>query len=152
MIGCTTRLNTPGPDLAALPGVHALTDVTGFGLAGHALELARGARCELRIDWPRVPLLPGVREMAAAGVVTGASARKWFSFGLYVVLPAYFAAEDRALLTDPQTSGGLLVSCAPEAVHEVMAVFRRHGFDAAAEIGEVSVPAPAQAPRLQVRG
>ena len=152
MIGCTTRLNTPGPDLAALPGVHAMTDVTGFGLAGHALELARGARCDLHIDWPRVPLLHGVRELAASGLVTGASARNWASYGEEVVLPADFTAEDRALLTDPQTSGGLLVSCAPDAVDEVMAVFRRHGFDAAAEIGEVKAAAPADAARLQVRG
>jgi selenide,water dikinase len=141
MIDCTTRLNTPGPDLAALPGVHALTDVTGFGLAGHALELARGAGCELRIDWPRVPQLPGVRDLAAAGIVTGASARNWASYGREVALPEAFAAEDRALLTDPQTSGGLLVSCAPAAVAEVLAVFRRHGFESAAEIGEVAGPA-----------
>ena len=152
MIDCTTRLNTPGPDLAALPGVHALTDVTGFGLAGHALELARGAGCSLHIDWARVPQLAGVRALAAAGVVTGASARNWVSYGDEVALPAGFAAEDRALLTDPQTSGGLLVSCAPSAVGEVIAVFRRHGFEAAAEIGEVRAAAPAGAPRLQVLG
>ena len=148
MIDCTTRLNTPGPDLAALPGVHALTDVTGFGLAGHALELARGARCELWLDWPRVPLLPGVRTLAASGVVTGASARNWASYGDEVSLPAHFAAEDRALLSDPQTSGGLLVSCAPAALDDVMDVFRRHGFDAAAEIGEVGDPSAV--PRLHV--
>ncbi|MFN7197999.1 MAG: selenide, water dikinase SelD, partial [Hylemonella sp.] len=79
MIATTTRLNTPGPDLAALEGVHALTDVTGFGLAGHALELARGARCTVRLDWARVPLLPGVRALAAQGLVTGASGRNWAS-------------------------------------------------------------------------
>jgi selenide,water dikinase len=152
MIDCTTRLNTPGPDLAALPGVHALTDVTGFGLAGHALELARGAGCDLRIDWPRVPQLPGVRALAAAGLVTGASGRNWASYEDEVVLSDGFAAEDRALLTDPQTSGGLLVSCASSAVAEVLATFRRHGFDAAAEIGEVAAATGAGAPRLQVRG
>jgi selenide, water dikinase len=152
MIDCTTRLNTPGPDLAALPAVHALTDVTGFGLAGHALELARGAGCELRIDWPRVPQLPGVRELAAAGLVTGASARNWASYGDQIVLPAGFAAEDQALLTDPQTSGGLLVSCAAAAVDEVIAVFRRHGFEAAAEIGEVAGLAAGGAPGLRIGG
>ena len=152
MIGCTTRLNTPGPDLAALPGVHALTDVTGFGLAGHALELARGAGCELHIDWPRVPLLPGVRALAAAGLVTGASGRNWASYGEEIALPAGFADEDRALLTDPQTSGGLLASCTPDSVGEVLAVFRRHGFDAAAEIGDVRTATPAEGPRLRVRG
>ncbi len=137
MIETTTRLNTPGPDLAALDGVHALTDVTGFGLAGHALELARGAQATVRIDWARVPLLDGVRELAGQGFVTGASARNWDGYGVDVSLPAGFAAVDQALLTDPQTSGGLLVTCTAAAVPEVLAIFRRHGFDAAADIGEV---------------
>ncbi|HRZ01156.1 MAG TPA: selenide, water dikinase SelD [Burkholderiaceae bacterium] len=137
MIASTTKLNTPGPELAELPGVHALTDVTGFGLAGHALEMARGAGCEAVIDWARVPLLDGVRALAARGAVTGASGRNWAGYGAEVALPAGFAAEDQALLTDPQTSGGLLVACAPEAVAEVLAIFRRHGFDAAAAVGEM---------------
>lgn len=137
MIDSTTRLNTPGPDLAAIDGVHALSDVTGFGLAGHALELARGARRGLRIDWGRVPLLPGARELAQQGHTTGASTRNWTSYGADVRLPAGFAEVDRALLTDPQTSGGLLVSCAPSAVDRVLEVFRRHGFGAAAECGEI---------------
>ncbi|MFO1225818.1 selenide, water dikinase SelD [Roseateles sp.] len=137
MIATTTRLNTPGPELAALPGVHALTDVTGFGLAGHALELARAARATVAIDWARVPLLDGVRALADQGFITGASGRNWAGYGADVQLPEGFSATDRALLTDPQTSGGLLVSCDASAVDEVLAVFRRHGFDAAAEIGEV---------------
>ncbi|MBX3607674.1 MAG: selenide, water dikinase SelD [Piscinibacter sp.] len=137
MIASTTRLNTPGPDLAALPGVHALTDVTGFGLAGHALEMARGARCEVQIDWAAVPQLAGVRGLAAQGFVTGASGRNWAGYGADVVLPDGFAAEDRALLTDPQTSGGLLVACAPDSVDEVLGVFRVHGFEHAAVIGRV---------------
>ncbi len=138
MIATTTRLNTPGPDLAALPGVHAMTDVTGFGLAGHALEMARGARCRVELDWAAVPVLPGVRELAARGLVTGASGRNWAGYGAEVRLPDGFAAEDRALLTDPQTSGGLLVACAPQAVAEVQAVFARHGFEQAAVVGRVA--------------
>ncbi len=137
MIGATTRLNTPGPELAALDGVHALTDVTGFGLAGHALEIARGAQCTVRIDWPRVPLLPGVRALAADGFVTGASGRNWSGYGSHVRLPPGFAATDQALLTDPQTSGGLLVSCAPDSVAQVLEIFGRHGFEGAAECGAV---------------
>ena len=137
MIRNTTQLNTPGPDLAALPGVHALTDVTGFGLAGHALEMARGAGCEAQIDWPAVPLLAGVRALAARGFVTGASARNWEGYGADVRLGAGFAAEDQALLSDPQTSGGLLVSCDPSAVDAVLAVFRRHGFEQAAVVGRM---------------
>jgi selenide,water dikinase len=148
MIATTTRLNTPGPDLAALPGVHALTDVTGFGLAGHALELARGAHCTVVIDWARVPLLGGVRALAAQGLVTGASARNWASYGESVTLSADLSETDRALLTDPQTSGGLLVSCSAQAVPQVLDIFRRHGFEQAAEIGEVTAQAPG---RLLVR-
>ena len=138
MIAVTTQLNTPGPELAALAGVHALTDVTGFGLAGHALELARGAKCTVQIDWARVPLLDGVRALAAQGMITGASGRNWAAYGVEIKLPADFAAVDQALLSDPQTSGGLLVTCAPQAVESVLAIFRRHGFAAATEIGEIT--------------
>jgi selenide,water dikinase len=145
MIATTTRLNTPGPELAALDGVHALTDVTGFGLAGHALEMARGARATVRITWSKVPLLQGVRELAAQGMVTGASARNWAGYGADVVLPQGFAAQDQALLTDPQTSGGLLVACADSALEQVLAIFRRHGFEDAALVGEVgSAAGPAR--------
>jgi selenide,water dikinase len=142
MIASTTKLNTPGPDLAALPGVHALTDVTGFGLAGHALEIARGAGCEVRLRWADVPVFDGVRRLAAQGFVTGASGRNWAGYGAQVALPAGFAPEDQALLTDPQTSGGLLVSCDPAVVPQVLEVFRRHGFEAAAAVGEVRAGAP----------
>src|SRR5258705_364759 len=83
----TTQLNTPGPELAAMDGVHALTDVTGFGLAGHALELARGAKATVAIDWAHVPLLPEVRELAERGMVTGASGRNWAAYRLDVHLP-----------------------------------------------------------------
>jgi selenide,water dikinase len=136
MIATTTRLNTPGPELAALAGVHALTDVTGFGLAGHGLELARGADLSIEIEWSRVPLLQGVRELAQAGFVTGASGRNWAGYGADVALPQGFADADQALLSDPQTSGGLLVSCTPESVEQVLEVFRKHGFGQAAVIGQ----------------
>jgi selenide,water dikinase len=149
MIATTTRLNTPGPELAALDGVHALTDVTGFGLAGHALELARGAKLSLEIDWQQVPVLEGVRDLVQSGHVTGASGRNWAGYGSDVALPQNFAEEERALLTDPQTSGGLLVSCAPEALDEVLAIFHRHRFDGAAVIG--SAGPQGNAPRLVIR-
>ena len=143
MIDCTTRLNTPGPDLAAIDGVHALTDVTGFGLAGHGLELARGAKARVVIDWHQVPLLEGARALASQGFVTGASGRNWDSYGSEVLLPDGFAAEDAALLSDPQTSGGLLVSCKPQALPAVFATFARHGFADAAVIGRIEAGAPA---------
>jgi selenide,water dikinase len=137
MMAATTRLNTPGPALAAIDGVHAITDVTGFALAGHALELARGAGVTLQIDWPAVPLLPGVRELATRGIVTGASGRNWAAYGHEVALPADFSDTERALLTDPQTSGGLLVACAPDSLREVRSVFERQGFGEAAVVGRV---------------
>ncbi len=136
MIAVTTQLNTPGPELAALPGVHAMTDITGFGLAGHVLEIARGAKLDIVIDWARVPLLTGVRELAADGMVTGASGRNWEGYGAEVELIG-INAVDQALLSDPQTSGGLLVTCDAASVDEVLAVFKRHGFEAAAEVGEI---------------
>ena len=131
MIDTTTRLNTPGPDLARLDGLHAITDVTGFGLAGHALEMARGSGCRLEIDWSAVPILEGVRDLAAAGFVTGASGRNWASYGGQVSFLREMSALDRALICDPQTSGGLLVACASPSVPAVLDVFRAHGFDAA---------------------
>ncbi len=150
MIANTTQLNTPGPDLARLDGVHALTDITGFGLAGHVLEMARGSNTTVQIDMARVPLITGVRELAAQGMVTGASGRNWAAYGHEVRLGAGLQPVDQALLSDPQTSGGLLVACAPEAVAEVLAVFERHGFAEAAEVGEI-VAARADGVRLQVR-
>ncbi len=147
MIANTTLLNTPGPLLAELPGVHAITDVTGFGLAGHGLEMARGAGLTVAIDWPRVPLLPGVAELAAAGFITGASGRNWAGYGADVRLADGLPATAQSLVTDPQTSGGLLVACTPESVDGVLAVFRREGFAQAAVIGAVEA-GPA---RLDVR-
>lgn len=149
MIGATTQLNTPGPDLAALPGVHAMTDVTGFGLAGHTLEVARASGVDIRIDWQAVPLLPGVADLAAQGFVTGASQRNWDSYGADVELGACLPATAQALLTDPQTSGGLLVACAPDAVEAVLAAFTCHGFAEAAVVG-TALPRASAAIRLVV--
>ncbi|EPX85084.1 selenophosphate synthase [Rubellimicrobium thermophilum DSM 16684] len=142
MIASTTRLNRAGPELAAMTGVHAMTDVTGFGLAGHALEMARGAGLTLHLEWNAVPLLPGVRDLAAEGCVTGASGRNWAGYGAEVVLPAGFAPEDRALLTDPQTSGGLLVACEPAAAEAVLEAFRAHGLTEAAVVGRFAEGPP----------
>ncbi|MDH0864799.1 selenide, water dikinase SelD [Mitsuaria sp. GD03876] len=148
MLATTTKLNTPGPALAALDGVHALTDVTGFGLAGHALEIARGSGCSVEIDWGSVPLLDGVRALAAEGCVTGASGRNWAAYGAEVALGSGLPADTQALLSDPQTSGGLLVSCAPEAVDQVLGVFAQHGFGAAGVVGRVV--AGGEGPKLRV--
>lgn len=151
MLDSTTKLNTPGPKLAALEGVHAITDVTGFGLAGHTLEMARGAGLQAVIDWNTVPLLPGVRELAARGFVTGASGRNWAAHAPEVTLPNGFGDVELALLNDPQTSGGLLVACSADAVEAVMAVFRNQGFGQAAVIGEMVDLPEASAAQLVVR-
>ncbi|NGM44353.1 selenide, water dikinase SelD [Rhodobacter sp. SGA-6-6] len=145
MIETTTALNRPGPELARMPGVHAMTDVTGFGLAGHALEMARGSGCAVRLDLTSVPVLQGARGLVQGGFVTGASARNWDSYGAQV--EGVLSDEDRALLTDPQTSGGLLVSCAAEAAGAVLDCFRSHGFTQAAVIGRVEA---AERPALRV--
>ena len=135
LIDNTTQLNTPGIALSAQDGVHALTDVTGFGLAGHTLELARGAGLTAVIEWSAVPLLDDVAAMAGQGFVTGASGRNWAGYGADIELAASLPGTAQALLSDPQTSGGLLVSCAPEAVEAVLAIFRSEGFAHAAVIG-----------------
>ncbi|CAM5779773.1 selenide, water dikinase SelD [Rhizobacter fulvus] len=144
LVRTTTMLNKPGIAFAAMDGVHALTDITGFGLAGHTLELARGAGLRAVIEWPRVPLLPGVSAMAADGFVTGASGRNWDGYGTQVTLDAALPATARDLLSDPQTSGGLLVSCAPEVADDVLRVFAQGGFEQAAVIGRMEAGAGLQ--------
>ena len=141
MIENTTKLNKPGRALSELEGVHALTDVTGFGLLGHLLELARGAGLQARLDMDRIPLLPGVQALAESGHVTGASGRNWAGYGHEVRLAARISPAQQMLLTDPQTSGGLLVACAPDTVDEVLALFAREGFGHAAVIGEMEAGA-----------
>jgi selenide, water dikinase len=136
MLASTTQLNTPGIPLGRMSSVHALTDVTGFGLLGHLLELCRGSDVGARIEFARLPLHPGVLELAREGIVTGASDRNWAGYGDDVVLGGSDPAA-RALLTDPQTSGGLLVACAPEAADEVLAVFRDEAFHHATVIGQI---------------
>ena len=142
MIANTTRLNTPGQALAELEGVHALTDITGFGLLGHTLELCRGARLSARLSMSEVPLIGDVRELAAQGLFTGASGRNWAASGASVNMDASLGDVDRALLTDPQTSGGLLVACAPDAVDRVLEIFRRDGFEQAAVVGDLAAGEP----------
>ena len=138
MIANTTKLNKPGKALSELPGVHALTDVTGFGLLGHLLELARGARLKAHLDMRKIPLLPGVEQLAHDGYFTGASGRNWAAYGAEVALAESITPAQHSLLTDPQTSGGLLVSCDAASVDEVLALFRREGFGEAAVIGHMA--------------
>ena len=137
MIALTTKLNTPGTNLGALPGVHAMTDVTGFGLAGHLLEMCRGSGLGARVRFGNVPIIDEARQWAEQGTVTGATERNWSGYGKDIRLAE--AAPDwvRALITDPQTSGGLLVACSADTEAEVLAEFRKHGFDTACRIGQM---------------
>lgn len=138
MIASTTKLNTPGVKLGQMDKVTALTDVTGFGLAGHLLEICRGSRLGTRIEFAKLPIMPGVMDLAKQGYVTGASGRNWSGYGDDIQFAATFGDDERNLLTDPQTSGGLLVACDPSAVEAVLAVFKSEGFDDAAVIGEMT--------------
>ncbi|MGH6622382.1 MAG: selenide, water dikinase SelD [Burkholderiaceae bacterium] len=135
MIASTTKLNTPGRPLSELAGVHALTDVTGFGFLGHLNEIARASGVAARVEWSALPLLPMVRELADAGFVTGASGRNWAGYGADIRLENIDATQ-QALLTDPQTSGGLLVACDPGSVDAVLNIFHVDGFEHARVIGE----------------
>ena len=138
MLRHTTQLNRVGVELAALDGVHAMTDVTGFGLAGHLLEICRGSSLAARADFSRLPLIESAAGFAKQGVVTGASARNWAGFGGSVNWPADAPAWAKATVADPQTSGGLLVSCRPDAAQRVLDTFRHAGFGHASAIGELS--------------
>ena len=143
MIANTTQLNTPGPVLACLDGVHAVTDVTGFGLLGHLMEVCKGSGVRAQVDFSALPLLNRALEFADAGYVTGASARNWASYGEAVQLAAGLGDIEKALMTDPQTSGGLLVSCTPDTVTEVLSIFLQQGFSHVSVIGEIVAGEPA---------
>ena len=137
MIESTTKLNTPGTKLGTIEGVHALTDVTGFGLLGHLVEIAKGSSVTAEIDWDSLPLLPGALAFAREGILTGASGRNWAGYGSFVELGPKVAEAERTILTDPQTSGGLLVACDPAATQDVLKAFRDEDFADARIIGHI---------------
>ncbi|HLZ74493.1 selenide, water dikinase SelD [Phenylobacterium sp.] len=137
LIASTTQLNAVGAELGGLPGVHAVTDITGFGLLGHALEICRGAGLTAQIG-AAPPLLAGVEALAREGVRTGASTRNWASYGESVRLPADLPDWRRDLLTDPQTSGGLLIAVAEGDAAAVLGRVRERGFQAAAIVGRLT--------------
>ncbi len=135
MIGSMTRLNKIGTELGKNPSVHAVTDVTGFGILGHGLEMARGSHLTLEIESGALPLLSEAATLSQQGFVTGASHRNWASYGEEVRLPEGLPDWQRHLFTDPQTSGGLLVACAPEAASTLLDRIHAGGFAHAAIIG-----------------
>ncbi len=140
MIESMTRLNSVGTAIAAIDGVHAMTDVTGFGLLGHGLEMCRGAGLAGHVRLADVPMLPGAAALAQAGVGTGAATRNWDSYGGEVTAPG-LQDWQRGLLCDPQTSGGLLIAMAPSVVEQALGMLRETGFDQAAAIGTMAAGA-----------
>jgi len=142
MIATTTLLNRIGAELAQDADVHAITDVTGFGILGHALEMARGSKLTIEMRASDVPLLSGAAWLAQEGHITGASHRNWASYGNDVALPPDFPDWKRHLLTDPQTSGGLLVACAPERAEGIVARMRQAGYAAGRLVGRAVSGAP----------
>ncbi len=142
MIASTTLLNRIGPELAADEAVHAMTDVTGFGILGHGLEMARGSNATLTLDLAALPFLDEAERLAQSGFVTGASHRNWKSYGDEVVLPDGLDDWRRHLLTDPQTSGGLLVAVEPGQADALLARIREAGYPRAAIVGTVEAGEP----------
>jgi selenide,water dikinase len=140
MIEWTTKLNTPGQALAEMPAVHALTDVTGFGLAGHLLEICRGSKLGAEVSFEKLPVIEDAVRFVQEGIVTGASDRNWKGYGHEVSVQG--EEWKKKLLSDPQTSGGLLVACDPKAEKEVLKEFEKRGFGAARVIGRLSAGAP----------
>ncbi|MCL2589416.1 MAG: selenide, water dikinase SelD [Betaproteobacteria bacterium] len=151
MIAITTQLNRVGTRLALSDDVHAMTDVTGFGLLGHLLELCRGSACCAELAFEALPVIEAACNLAQEGVKTGASARNWSSYGDEVELHD-IAPWQQVLLTDPQTSGGLLVACAAEAAKDVLALFHAEVFTAVAEVGCLRGWEPNAGARVVVRG
>jgi selenide, water dikinase len=142
MLATMTTLNQIGAELAKDPGVHAMTDVTGFGVLGHALGMARGSGVRFMLRSDAIPLLPRAIELVQQGFVTGASGRNWESYGTAVALAPDFPLWQRQILTDPQTSGGLLVACAPGRADVVLRTVRDAGHPSASIIGEMRTGAP----------
>ena len=142
LIDTTTQLNTIGQDLAALDYVHALTDVTGFGLLGHLLELCRGAKLGATLEAGKLPLLPAAIGFAQQGIGPGAIARNLASFGAEVSFAEQVPDWLRRIMADAQTSGGLLAAVAPERAEEALARFHTAGFSSAAVIGRMQGGTP----------
>lgn len=142
LLDSATQLNTPGPVLACLDGVHALTDIGGCGLLGHLLDLCKGSALRARLEFASVPLLPKLLEFARDGHAADLAERNWAGYDGAVSLSGPSAELARALLADPQTSGGLLVSCAPDTVTEVLSIFLQQGFSHVSVIGELLTGEP----------
>ena len=135
MVATATHRNRVGVVLGTMPQVHAMTDVTGFALPGHLLEICRGSKLGAEIDFCSIPVLPSALQLAQQGYSTGAAERNWNSYGAEIELAQELDEWQRKLLCDPQTSGGLLVACSPDAVDDVLKAFHAEEFAEARVIG-----------------
>jgi len=131
-----TTINKAGEALGKLSAVHAMTDVTGFGLAGHLTEMMQGSNLTAEISYSKLPIIPEVREYIAQKAIPGATARNWNATQDGISLaPEIDEKEASVLLPDPQTNGGLLIAVAPEAVKEVQAILENLGIQYREPIG-----------------
>lgn len=147
MVQSMTQLNAVGAEMTGIPGVHAMTDVTGFGLLGHLLEMCRGASLGAELQFEALPLLTHAQRFAEMGIGTGGAKRNWKSYGHEVDLPVDAPEWWRGVLCDPQTSGGLLIACSSESLHQVLELLRKKNFVHVSVLGEFG----ATQPRVRVR-
>ena len=140
MVDGITSLNKAGPPIAQISGAHAMTDVTGFGLLGHLLEICRASKCRATLHFADIPIFTCARQLAKNGDCTGASKRNWESYAAHISgMP--LAEWQRTLLTDPQTGGGLLISCTPAASEKILAALTENGNTQAKIIGTIDTGA-----------
>ena len=142
LIKSAVKLNSIGNELSEIPGVHAVTDVTGFGLVGHLLEVCSGSNLSATLYWDQLPILPSAINYAQRGLSTGAGNRNWDSFGDDVTLTNVLEEWQKNLITDPQTSGGLLVSCLPNQADKILSLFHEQKYEYAAIIGNLEKGVP----------
>jgi selenide,water dikinase len=131
VLAVMTQLNTPGSRLASQ--VRAMTDVTGFGLLGHLLEICQGSGLGAQLNYREIPILPAARTLAQQGVFPGAARRNWEGYQHH--LQTQLSSWEQLLLADPQTSGGLLFAVAPELAPTVLQELQHLGFPWSRVIG-----------------
>ena len=136
-VDAITEINTAGAWLGELPEVHGLTDITGFGLGGHLVEMAEGARVRMHIDSDSVPLYEGAQALAHEGIFPGGAYRNMDAYDGKLSFGDDWNIDRQLIFTDPQTNGGLLVTVAPEAADDLLQRLVEHGCRDAAIIGEV---------------
>ena len=124
-----TTLNVAGSDFAQISGVHAMTDVTGFGLLGHALEMAESSGVQMILDYGRLPRVAGVDDYIARNCMPGGASRNWNSCSQKVTIGVTSGDVEKikALVCDPQTNGGLLVAVEPDAVGDLQKAAQKTG-------------------------